>query len=245
VCVIEDELLGVLSETRDLLGAGLVETLLVQFDIQAAPEQRGVSFQLLGVSSVGFMNGFEIFFETQAVEAGLLKVLRGTDEGAGLAAYGVAESAIGSASFWSEKYESFLGFFGNVDEDAFLVDSVIPCFDASEPVVRRRIGGTAKESNDHQVVNGLAVGEIGMDPETVSGLEIGDLGDGKSGACALNANLDFRTNEVEGGIVGVSCAKEERDGKTCECQGMKTPKAWAELGEAHYFPFTAGLSGSV
>ena len=54
-----------------------------------------------------------------------------------------------------------------------------------------------------------------MDPETVSGLEIGDLGDGKSGACALNANLDFRTNEVEGGIVGVSCAKEERDGKTC------------------------------
>ena len=54
VRVIEHQLIGVLREARHLLGAGLIETLLIELHIQTARQQRGVRFQLLGIGGVGF-----------------------------------------------------------------------------------------------------------------------------------------------------------------------------------------------
>jgi len=71
VCVIEDELLGVLSETRDLLGAGLVETLLVELDVQGSAEKYGALVERLGIRLGSFFHLAEIFFEAEAIEATL------------------------------------------------------------------------------------------------------------------------------------------------------------------------------
>ncbi len=52
-----------------------------------------------------------------------------------------------------------------------------------------------------------------MDPQAVSGLQIGDFGDGQRDSGALHANVDFRADEVEGGIVGAGrgCQKQKKN----------------------------------
>jgi len=64
--------------------------------------------------------------------------------------------------------------------------------DASEPGVRRRIGGAPQESHDHHISHRLTVRKIGMDPEAVSSLEVGDLCDRERLTGALNTHINLR-----------------------------------------------------
>ncbi len=40
-----------------------------------------------------------------------------------------------------------------------------------------------------------------MDPQAISGLQIGDFGNRQRNSGALDTNVDFRADEIEGGIV--------------------------------------------
>jgi hypothetical protein len=210
VGIIENELIGVLRKAGDLLCAGLIEALLIEPDVKAARQKGGVRLELVGISRVSLANRLEIFFETQAVEAGLLEILGGADKSAGLAANRRAESAKGASSLRGEEDQGFLGFFGNDDKNAFFVDWPAPGFDAGKPGLGRRIGCAAQESHDHQIVHRLAVREIGVNPQAIPGLEIGDLGDGQSLSGALNADFHLGTDKVESGIVGISRTPESQ-----------------------------------
>jgi hypothetical protein len=55
----------------------------------------------------------------------------------------------------------------------------------------------------------LALREIGMDPEAVSGLKVRDFGNRQSSPCTLDADVNFRADEVEGGIVGMRRADKD------------------------------------
>ena len=227
MCVVQHQLIGVLREARHLLRGGLVEALLIEAHVQTASQHCCARFQLLGIGGVGLANRFQIFFETLALEAGLLKILSGADESSGLAANRRAERAEGATGFGSEKYESLLGFVGNDDKNSFVADGLVPGFDASKPGIGRRIGRATQKNDDHQIADGLAVGKIGMHPEAVSAAgdwELRAMGRVDSGA--LHANFDFRTNEVKSVVVGAGrgqAAKhkrnnEETDAATRDCK---------------------------
>jgi len=203
VSVVEHQLVRVLGEARDLLGAGFIETLLVEADVQAARQKGRVRFELLGIGAVGLADGVEEFLQALTIEAGLLQVLCGANEGSGLAANGGAKRAEGATGVRGEEYESFFGLVGNGDKDAFVADGVGPRLDSSEPGIWRRIRRTTQEGNDHQIADRLTLGKIGVNPQAVSGLQTGDLGNRESYTGALDTNLNLWAGEVEGCIFGV------------------------------------------
>ena len=49
-------------------------------NIQAASQQRGAQFQLFGIGGRNLANGFQIFFQTSAIETGLHQILRRAHE---------------------------------------------------------------------------------------------------------------------------------------------------------------------
>jgi hypothetical protein len=117
-----------------------------------------VRLQLLGIEEISFADRLKVFFNPLTVEAGLLKILCGANEGARLATDRAPQSAEGSPGFWSEKDESFFGLIRNNDEDAFVVHRPAPGFDTGKPGIRRGICSATKKRNDHQITHRLAVG---------------------------------------------------------------------------------------
>src|SRR3954447_8882708 len=106
--VVEHKLLGILSETRYLLRARLIEALLVEPDIQASGEKGRVDLQLLGIESIRFSHRVQIFLQTLAIETGLLQILCGAHECPRFAANGRAQCAERTSSFGREKDQCFL-----------------------------------------------------------------------------------------------------------------------------------------
>jgi hypothetical protein len=191
-----------LGEAGRLLGAGLVEALLIDLHAETAGKHLGALVKLLGFAFGSEADGREIFFEARAVETGLVEVLHGANEGTGLPADGCAERAESSAGFRSEEDQSLRGFVWNGHPKAFLAHLLIPGLDLGEPVLGRRVCGAAEEGDDHDVTGGLRFGEIGLDPEAVRGLEVRDFGDGEDGFAAADADVHGRAGEIEGGPVG-------------------------------------------
>ncbi len=146
------------------------------------------------------------------LEAGLDEVLRGADEDAGAAADGGAEGAEVAAGFGSEKEDDLLGLIGDGDGDALFANLLVPGLDLEEPVVWRRIRGTAQEGRDEKIVNGLCGWQVGAHPDLVSGLEIGNLGDGQSFARAGDMDVHLGSGEVEAGRVCVEQRAKQEDG---------------------------------
>jgi len=82
------------------------------------------------------------------------------------------------------------------------VYSLAPGFHAREPRFRRRVGGSSKKGDDHQITYRLAIGKIGVYPKTISGLEMRDLSYRQSNAFALHSNFDLGTNQIESRSLG-------------------------------------------
>ena len=79
---------------------------------------------------------------------------------------------------------------------------LVPGFDAGEPVLRRGIGGAAQKGNDHHVAHGLAVGQIGVDPQSIARLEVGNFGGGQRLAVTFHVQVDFWSSQIEGRGIG-------------------------------------------
>src|SRR5712671_796212 len=176
--VVEDELIGILSEAGNLLRARLVKTLLVETNIQTSRQQRGAGFQLLGIAARFFANCGQIFFEPQPVEARLFQILRGSHKRSGLASDSSAQGVESASRLRSQEDQSLFSFFGNGDENTFIAGGLIPGFDASKPGIRRRISGPAQKRDDHKIMHRLSVRQVRMHPKAVSSLEMRNLGDG-------------------------------------------------------------------
>ena len=76
--------------------------------------------------------------------------------------------------------------------------SLVPGLDAGKPLRRRRIGGPAQKSDHQHKVGGLAVGQVGMNPEPVARQQVGRLGDGQCDVAALDVNIHLGSGKVEG-----------------------------------------------
>ena len=132
----------------------------------------------------------------------MIQILRGAHKCAGLAAHGGAEAAEIAASFRGEKNQRLLSVFRHRYHDSFLADLFVPGFGACEPVVGRWVCGAAEKGDDQQIVDGLAFGEIRVNPEAVAGLEVGNVGDWQRLARARNRHLDARAGQIESGGIG-------------------------------------------
>src|SRR5947209_12286817 len=78
--IVEDQLVRVLRQTWHLLRGWLVEALLIQFHVQTSREQRCTLFELLWIRHRSLANRFQVRFQSRAVEADLLQVLRRTNK---------------------------------------------------------------------------------------------------------------------------------------------------------------------
>ena len=59
--VVQHQLIRILRKARHLLGAGLIEGLLIEVDVQATGEKGGSRLDLLGIAGRNLVNRFEIF----------------------------------------------------------------------------------------------------------------------------------------------------------------------------------------
>ena len=52
-------------------------------------------------------------------------------------------------------------------------------------------------------MRGLALGQVGMNPEPVAGQQIGHLADGQRDLSALHMHIYLGSGEIEGRVIGV------------------------------------------
>ena len=161
-------------------------------------------FQLFRIAGGSDFDLGEVGIEPQAVPAGLLKILCCPDESSGTIVHGFAQSSEIADGFRSEKDEGLLRFGWHDDKDAFFAHRLGPGFDSLEPIRRRRVGGSPQEGNNQDVVGGLGLGQVWMNPETVIGQEVGNLSDGQSFAVPLHMDVYFRADEIKGRRVSES-----------------------------------------
>ena len=186
---------------------------------EGAGEQVGVLLEFGRIRGWNVADRGEVLLDAGLLEAGFGKVLRGADEGSGLALDGGAKRGKVASGFGRHEEDGLLGFGGDLDEDAFLADLGVPGFDADEPVVRRRVGVAAEEDADQQIFDRLRGGQVGVQPDAVAGLQVGDRGDGQRLAGAVggeagDADVDAGADEVEAGVGEGGCRNgEEQQGE--------------------------------
>jgi hypothetical protein len=104
-----------------LLGAGLVEALMIDADIQTARKEHGARLQLFGIGNGNLTDCLEVFFQTSAVETGLDQILCGPYECSGLSTDCSPQRAERPAGFWGHENESLFRLFRHGHEDAFIM----------------------------------------------------------------------------------------------------------------------------
>ena len=128
-----------------------------------------------GVGLGGDLHLGQIGFQAHPVPTGSLQVLGGADESAGAVVDGLAQGVEVAAGLRRQKDQRLLGLGGDGDKHAFIPRFAGPGLHASKPLRRGRIGGPAQEGDDQHKMRGLALGQVGMNPEPVSGQQVGDL----------------------------------------------------------------------
>ena len=73
--VVEHQAVRVLHQARRLLLGGLIETLRIDLDIQAARQQFGLLFHRLGITAVRCLYRSEISIQPRPIQARLVQVL--------------------------------------------------------------------------------------------------------------------------------------------------------------------------
>jgi hypothetical protein len=108
-----------------------------------------------------------------------------------------AQSGKISDSLWRQKDQRLLSLGGHIDENTLFADLAGPGFYPPEPIGGWWIGGAAQEGNDQDVVRGLALRKVGMNPEAVARQEIGHFRDWQRDALTLDMDVDFGANQIE------------------------------------------------
>ena len=245
--IVQHKLIGVLRKAGNLLRTRLVETLLIKPDIQAASQHCGVRLQLLRIRGINFPNLIHVLFDPLAIETRLLQVLRGADKRAGLASNCRAQRAESTSCLRCKENQGLFRLLGDSDENPFFVSGASPGFDTGKPGIRRWIGRAPQEGDDHQIPDGLAIGQVRMQPQTIARLKVRNFRDGQGLAPALNPDLDFGANQIEGSIFCTRRTRKcRRDQEGADQNiGEETEKPRYESREAHYNPLTAGISGKA
>ena len=214
VAVVEQGLGAGLGEAVVLLIEGALEAIGVGAEVEGAGEEVGMELDFRGIGVGDLLHGGEVGFDAGLLEAGLGEVLGGSDEDAGAALDGGTEGGEVAAGFWCEEEHGLLGVGGYGDGDAFFADLALPGFDASEPILRGRVGGATEEDGDEEVVDRLGGGEVGMKPDLVAGLEVGDGGNGERDAGTGDVDIDSGAVEIETRLgVGGGEGQQEDEGK--------------------------------
>ena len=86
-------------------------------------------------------------------------------------------------------------------------------------------------------MGGLALGQVGMNPEPVSGQQVGHLGDGQCDVAALDVDIHLGSGEIEGRAVGMQPvkpgnAKQESNANNGACTLLYESRASDVVAEA-------------
>ena len=182
---------------------GLVEALLVHLDAQRSRKEDGPVVQRLWIQ-VGTTFYFgQVFVRARAVQAGLIQILHGPYENAGLAAYGGPQTAEIAAGLGSEKQYGLLSLRRNGDENAFRFYLLGPCLRSREPILGRRVSGAPQERDHQQIMRGLIVGKINVDPQPVSRQQVGHVRDTEFISGAGYIDFQFGSGQIES-VIGLS-----------------------------------------
>ena len=225
VLIVEHHLVGILRETRNLLGGRFIKALLVQLHVQASRQQRGASFKFLRIRRRCLADRVQVSFQPRSIKAELLQILRGTYESAGFAANRCPQRGKCSASFGREQDDGLLGIGRYGNKDSFFMNSLRPNFSTREPGFRRWVSSPSQKHHHHQIVDGLRVRHIGMHPEPVSRLQVWHFCNWDGHASPLHVYLKFRPDQIKRRVVGASCQREKE-----HCRKTQTRHNMAKIG---------------
>jgi len=193
-----------LGQAWGLLFCWLVKALLLDPDSEAPGCELGVFLERFRIVRGKRLHLGQVGVQPQSIPAGLLKILSRPDKGAWAVVDSFTQSVEVAGGLWSEKDQCLLSFCGNDNENALFANRFVPRFDALEPLRRRGIGSSAKKSHDQNIVRGLALRQVGMNPEPIAGEKIGNFGDGEGFSLALNMHIDLWAKQIKGRGVRVT-----------------------------------------
>ena len=200
---VEHQRVSVLHQAGRLLVGGLVKALLVELDTQASSRFLSALLEQAGIGLRCLFHLGQIGVQAHAISAGSLQILNGANKCSGTALYRLAQSAEVSACLRSQKEQRLLRFFGHGDEYTLLARLAAPCLHARKPLRGRRVGGPAQKRNDQHKVRRLALGKVGMNPQSVSRQQIRNLANGQRYIAPLDAHVHLGAGQIEGRGIGI------------------------------------------
>ena len=209
VSVVQHQAVGVAHQAGRLLIGGLVEAFMVELDAQAAGGHLGAHLQGFGVRLGGNPNFRQIGIQAHPVPTGHLQILNGANKNAGAANHGLAQRAEVAARLRRQKDQRLLRLFRHRHEDSLLAHVTVPGLHAGKPVRGRRVGGSAQKGDNQDIMRGLALGKIGVNPEPVSRQQVGNLADGQRNFATLHMHVHLGSGQIEGGAIGVQIGRNQ------------------------------------
>ncbi len=119
------------------------------------------------------------------------------------AAHSTAQGVKVATRLRRQKNQRLLRFSGDGDKHTLLTRTAGPGLHACKPLRRRRIGDPAQEAYDQHIMRGLALRQVGMNPEPVTGQQVWHLADGQRNLSTFHMHVDLWTHQVKGRVGGV------------------------------------------
>ena len=186
-----------LGEAGELRVDGLLETGFIWLEGQGASEEVGVFCQQGRVRRGYAADGGYVLLDASFLEAGLDKILGGSNEGSWTAAHRGFQGLEVATRLWREEHYRLLRVGRNGHVRTLGFDLGIPGLDTEEPVLWGRVGVAAEEDADEEVVDGLGGREVGVYPELIAGLQVGNHRYGERLAVAGNADVNLGPDQIE------------------------------------------------
>ncbi len=142
----------------------LIETLLVDFDIEAARQQFCLVFDRLGIAGIYRFHGCEIRIQTGSIQACLVEILCRADKRSRTAAHRIAHGGEISACLRSKKQQHLLCSFRNGYVETLLANLLIPGLGLGKPILRRRVHRPTQKRDHQHVACAFFFRKIGVNP---------------------------------------------------------------------------------
>ena len=141
--VIEHQAVGVLNQAGSLLFSGLVETLLIDFDVEAARQQLGLPFHRLGVAGIVGLHRRQVRIQPGTIQASLVQILGARTKAPGRPRTALRKVLKSPPVSGARNTRACSAPSGNGYVQSLLTDFLIPGLGFGKPIFGRRIHRTA------------------------------------------------------------------------------------------------------
>jgi hypothetical protein len=176
----------------------LVETLLIDLDVEAARQKLRLILHRFGIARVLGLHRCKISIQPGPIETRLMQVLRSAHESTRPPAHRVAHGAEVSACLRGKKQQNLLRALRDGYVNSLFADLLIPGLRLDEPILWRRVDRTTQKRHHQHIARAFFFGEVGMHPHAVPHSQRCDCTDGQRLPVAGYLGLNTRPIKIEG-----------------------------------------------